>query len=204
MKKSLLKNLAQKNRKRAIEITDIAISKVPKTKFSGFSDFQNTYIQERHKDLLKEAQKLNIENKTNLMEVGVLLDIHTWNYWVIKGNTDCMVDIRSSAEAYHILISARKNQLMMMHNHPSTGTFSGEDFKTFCNNDSIYIMTIVGNDGFVYALVKTKDFKKEVIVEYIKLTQKYYEMGYRNNATMAMKEILNNASDYGIEYKKGR
>lgn len=92
-----------------------------------------------------------------------------------------------------------------MHNHPSTGTFSGEDFKTFCTNDSLYIMTVVGNDGSVYVLVKTKTFKKDVIVEYTKIAQKYYEMGYkRNNGTMAMREILKNASKYGIEYKKGR
>lgn len=135
-------NFAQKKHNHAIDITDVAITKVPTTHIFGFSD---------------------------------------------------------------LLTTARKNQLMMMHNHPSTGTFSGEDFKTFCNNDSIYVMTVIGNDASIYILVKTKDFDKNVLFEYARIAQKYYEMGYKqNNGTMAMKYILKNASKYGIEYKKGR
>ena len=197
--------LAQKNRNRAIDITDVAISKVPKTHIYGFSNEQNTYIQALHRELLKEAQKLNKEYHTNLMEVGILLDIHTWDYWKIKGKKDCTVDIKESVEAFKVLMNARKNQLMMMHNHPSTGTFSGEDFKTFCNNDAIYMMTVVGNDASVYILVKMKDFDKKVLAEYAQIAQEYYELGYKkNNGTMAMKHILKNASKYGMEYKKGR
>lgn len=196
---------AQKNRNRALDITDVAIAKVPRTHIYGFSNEQNSFIQELHKELLCEAQKLNEEYHTNRMEVGIILDIHTWDYWVVKGEKDCTVDIRDSTEAFRVLMNARKNQLMMMHNHPSTGTFSGEDFKTFCNNDAIYIMTVVGNDASVYVLVKTKDFDKKVLIDYAQIAQKYYEMGYKkNNGTMAMKHILKNASKYGIEYKKGR
>lgn len=203
---SILKEFfAQKKRNRAIAITDIAIKKVPKTHVDGFNDEQNTYIQELHKELLYEAQKLNKQYQTNLMEVGILLDIHTWEYSVIKGDKKCSVDIRSSLEAFHMLTNARKNQLMMIHNHPSTGTFSGEDFKTFCNNDALYMMSVVGNDATVYILVKTKDFNKRVLFEYAQIAQRFYEKGYKqNNGTMAMQYILKNASKYGIEYKKGR
>lgn len=205
MNNNLKENFAQKIRNRAIDITDVAIAKVPRTHIYGFSNEQNLYIQELHKELLSEAKKLNEEYHTNLMEVGILLDIHSWDYWLVKGKKDCVVDIRDSVEAFHALTNARKNQLMMMHNHPSTGTFSGEDFKTFCNNDAIYIMTVVGNDASVYVLVKTKDFDKNVLVEYAQIAQEYYEMGYKkNNGTMAIKHILKNASQYGIEYKKGR
>ena len=205
MKKTSSRKFAQKNRKRAIGITDIAIKKVPKTRIYGFNSEQNLYIQDLHKELLQRAQRLNLENDTNLMEVGILLDIHTWDYWVIEGKNACAVNIKDSIEAFYALTNARKNQLLMMHNHPSTGTFSGEDFKTFCNNDSLYIMTVVGNDASVYILIKTKEFDKSVLMEYAKLARKYYEMGYKNsNGTLAMKEILKNASGYGLEYKKGR
>ena len=205
MSNTFEEKFAQKKRHRAIDITDVAITKVPKTHIYGFSNEQNLYIQKLHKELLAEARKLNEEHHTKLMEVGILLDIHTWDYWLIKGEKNCTVDIRDSLEAFQVLTNARKNQLMMMHNHPSTGTFSGEDFKTFCNNDAIYIMTVVGNDASVYVLVKSKDFNQNVLVEYAQVAQKYYEMGYKkNNGTMAMKYILKNASKYGIEYKKGR
>lgn len=205
MKKFFSKKLAQKNRKRAVDITDVAISKVPRTHIYGFSNEQNSYIQELHKEILYEAQKLNKEYDTNLMEVGILLDIHTWDYWLIKGKKNCVVDIKDLPEALYMLTSARKNQLMMLHNHPSTGTFSAEDFKTFCNNDSLYIMTVIGNDASIYVLVKTKNFDKNVLFEYAQLAKAYYEKGYiKNNGTLAMKEILKNATKYGIEYKKGR
>ena len=205
MRKGFKEFFAQKDRKRAIGITDVAITKVPKTHIFGFNNEQNLYIQNLHKELLCQVQKLNSLHHTNRMEVGILLDIHTWEYWIIEGKKECAVDIRDSIEAFQVLTCARKNQLMMMHNHPSTGTFSGEDFKTFCNNDSIYVMTVVGNDASVYVLVKTKDFDKSVLFEYARIAQMYYEKGYKqNNGTMAMKYILKKASKYGIEYKKGR
>lgn len=205
MKNIFVEKLAQKSRQRAIGITDVAISKVPRTHIYGFSNEQNSYIQELHREILYEAQELNSEYNTNLMEVGILLDIHTWDYWLIKGKKDCVVDIKDSLEAFYMLTTARKNQLMMLHNHPSTGTFSAEDFKTFCSNDSLYIMTVVGNDASVYVLVKTKDFDKNVLYEYAKLAKEFYEKGYtKNNGTLAMKQILKNATKYGIEYKKGR
>ena len=205
MRTTLKEYLAQKNHNRAIAITDVAIAKVPKTHIFGFSEEQNYYIQNLHKQLLAEAQKLNEEYKTNQMEVGVLLDIHTWDYCQINGKKECSIDIRDSVDAYKMLTNARKNQLMLIHNHPSTGTFSGEDFKTFCNNDSLYIMSVVGNDASVYILVKTKDFDSRVLFEYARMAQRFYEKGYKhNNGTMAMKYILKHASEYGIEYKKGR
>ena len=147
MRNIFMEDFAQKNRNRAIGVTDVAITKVPKTHIFGFSNEQNSYIQKLHKELLSRVQKLNTLYHTNRMEVGILLDIHTWDYWVIDGKKECAVDFKDSLEAFMVLTSARKNQLMMMHNHPSTGTFSGDDFKTFCNNDSIYVMTVIGNDG---------------------------------------------------------
>ena len=93
---------------------------------------------------------------------------------------------------------------MFMHNHPSTGTFSGEDFKFFCNNDSLYIITVVGNDGTVYVLAKTAYFDIKVLADYTMLAANYYNAGYiRNNGTLAIRDILKRANDYGLEYKKG-
>lgn len=95
---------------------------------------------------------------------------------------------------------------MFIHNHPSTGTFSGEDFKTFCMNKSLYIMSVVGNDGSVYLLIKNYDFDAEkALLAYVRCAKEYYEEGHiRNNGTLAIKDILKHASKYGIIYKKGR
>lgn len=42
-----------------------------------------------------------------------------------------------------------------IHNHPSGMTFSPEDILGFASRDSMQMLTIVGNDGSVYALEKT-------------------------------------------------
>ena len=204
MNKTKTEDFEQKRRNRPIEITEIAIFKIRKTKIWGFSNAHEEFIQELHKLLLSEARKLNLENNTNKMEVGILIDIHSWDYWIIHGNKECEVEMKNNPEAYGIFVKARKNQLMFMHNHPSTGTFSGEDFKFFCNNDSLYIITVVGNDGTVYVLAKTADFDIRVLADYTMLAANYYKAGYiRNNGTLAIRDILKRANEYGLEYKKG-
>lgn len=44
----------QKKRSRAINITDVAIDKIPITNIFGFNSEQNKYIQNLHKSILKE------------------------------------------------------------------------------------------------------------------------------------------------------
>ena len=71
MNNILNEKFAQKKRNRAIDITDVAITKVPKTHILGFNNEQNLYIQELHKELLSRAQELNKEKNTNLTEFGI-------------------------------------------------------------------------------------------------------------------------------------
>ena len=196
----------QKNRNRAIQITDIAIDKVPKKRIPGFDDEQNAYIRRMHKLILAEAQKLNFLYNTNEMEVGALVDIYSWESWLIKGVRPREVEIKNNMDAYKRLVGGYKNQLMFIHNHPSTGTFSGEDFKMFCYHSSLYMMSVVGNDSTVYLLIKTFEFNVEkAMTDYFQLAMKYYDEGYkRNNGTLAIKEILRNARKYGLIYEKGR
>ena len=143
---------------------------------------------------------------TNEMEAGILVDIHTWEHFIIKGTSPRKVELKNNLKAYKKLISGYRNQLMFIHNHPSTGTFSGEDFKMFCLHNSLYMMTVIGNDSSVYILTKTFEFNADkAIADYIHLSMQYYNKGYKNNnGTLAIKEILKNAKQYGLIYKKGR
>ena len=105
----LANDFVQKNRNRAIQITDIAVAKVPRTHISGFDNEQNRHIQELHQLTLREAQELNQVCNTNDMEVGILVDIHSWEYWVIKGKNPREVEIKNNLEAYgrHLLPSGK-------------------------------------------------------------------------------------------------
>lgn len=197
--------VAQKKRSRPIAITDIAISKVPRTQIFGFTNEQNAFIQEQHKEVLRIARELCKRNNSNGMEAVILLDTHTWDSWVIEGKRDRLVDINDNPKAKEILDTSPKNSLILLHNHPSTGTFSARDLRTFCNNDSIYIMTAVGNDGSIYILRKDVDFNAgEVLLEYGKLAEHYKNKGCLYNATEAINFMLKHAENYNMKYKKGR
>ena len=84
----MVSDFKQKRHGRAIAVTDIAIDKVRATRFHGFTNEQLNYIRDRHKELLREVQQLNNLHQSNLMEVGILIDLFTWQYWIIYGTNE--------------------------------------------------------------------------------------------------------------------
>ncbi len=190
----MFKDFQQKDRTKPVKISDVAILKVGRLIFNGFSREENKYIQEQHRRLLLISRETN-----NSEEVGILIDIIKWETYVIIGEKN-RIEMKTTPQAYKMLKNSRKNTLLFMHNHPSTSTFSGEDFKTFCNNEALYIITIVGNDGNVRALVKLADFEASVALNF------YYRLAfeeYRNNGTLAMKKLLKNCKSIGLLYMNG-
>ena len=166
----------QKRRNHPIKITQIAIDKVPLAHIDGFTEEEDLFIQNMHKRLLLTSMELNDSNE---------------------------VETRKNPDAYIALKGNRKNTLLFIHNHPSTGTFSGVDFKTFCSNESLYAMTVVGNDGGVYTLVKSQTFNShDALSYYHDLAMDKYK-DYPNNGTMAMKELLKTCEKIGLSYHKG-
>lgn len=193
----MYRDFEQKNRKRPLIITNIAIDKVRQVKFQGFKQCDNEFIQKQHKFLLETSKNFN-----DSKEVGILINTVNWNTWLILGDAN-RIETRDNMDAYRELRTSRKNTLLFMHNHPSTSTFSGVDFKSFCNNESLYIMTVVGNDGNVRTLTKMHDFDAHYALkmyDYL-ATDKYKK--YDNNGTRAMREILRDCSKYGLLYKIG-
>lgn len=193
----LMENFEQKKRNRPIAITDIAISKVAKIELSEFTEEENLFIQEQHKRLLSISKEEN-----HSAEVGILVDIIKWDTWVILGDAN-KIETKDNPKAREAMETSRKNTMMFLHNHPSTGTFSGTDFKTFCLNDSLYVMTVVGNDGCVRALTKLAGFDSGEALSYYSMlaTEKYKD--YKNNGTMAMRELLKNGDNIKIKYEIG-
>ena len=196
-KQNLIEVFKQKARNRFKKITNVAILKVRKAYFDGFDEEKFLYIQTQHKRLLTISKEFN-----SSQEVGILIDIITWDDWVIMGHGN-KIEIKDNFDAYKRLKENRTHTLLFMHNRPSTSTFSGEDFKTFCDNDSLYIMTVVGNDGSVQTLTKTAGFDKENALLYYQYLAMEKYSDKVNNGTLAMKELLKNANTIGLEYRRG-
>lgn len=93
--------------------------------------------------------------------------------------------------------------MLFMHNHPGTGTFSGSDFKVFCQNESLFVITAVGNDGCVRILMKKYDFDKDsALLYYDQLAREKYKNA-KYNGTMEMEELLKKCGRIGINYFNG-
>lgn len=120
-----MEDFKQKIRNRPIAITDIAISKVPRTHLQGFNSEENRFIQEQHKRLLGTAKEYNDSN-----EVGILIDIINWDTWLIMGEKN-NIEMKQNPAAYAAMVSHSKNTMMFMHNHPSTSIFSERISKLF-------------------------------------------------------------------------
>ena len=89
-----------------------------------------------------------------------------------------------------------------IHNHPSGMTFSPEDILGFASRDSMQMLTIVGNDGSVYALEKT------AATDLISLKMAARTLNHTaNDPTMPKTAVYNLVTDflmeisqYGVQY----
>lgn len=193
-----------KVRNRPIKITDIAISKVPRTQLFGLTDSENAIIQEYHKVLLQNARELCERYRRNDMECAIVFSIITKEAILIEGTQERAVDFSQDSAANLFIKSAPDRTLIYMHNHPSTGTFSATDIKTFKDTPSLRSMTAVGHDGSVYVIERTyKSECERFIGDYARLANEYLEKGIINNGTRAINDMLKIASEYHIIYKKG-
>ena len=151
--------LRRKNRRKKVNITDIAIQKVPLIAPNGIDQQTAFFVQETHRELLRFAQTQNDSN-----EVACVLDLTSRERLpFVKGEQDS-VDIEKDAASYHWLRSRSDGSIMLCHNHPGQSYFSLPNVVTFLQNDSIGIMSIVTNQGKMWTISKTSkyDYSKAI------------------------------------------
>ena len=143
-----------------IYITDVAIDKVPLVKYDGFTDGQNIIMQELAKDVL-----LLSKEKNNSNEVAITCDLESDNPFSTFGvslGTEHEVDILADTLSNHIIVSKRSVAVVVLHNHPSTQTFSLQDIHFFILHPMIKVIVVVSNQGTVHYLKRDMeyDYKK--------------------------------------------
>ena len=138
--------IIKENGNKAItKITDNAIEKVPKVDIPGFTDEQNIFIQQQHKELLKYARDNN-DNK----EVAFVLRGDLSDRTVCMGSDD-RLDLGSAA-------FGKGKDIVVMHNHPRNSSFSAVDISFFVENNNVSVLTIVKNNGAVECISKSNEF----------------------------------------------
>mgnify|MGYP003265939192 FL=1 len=93
-----------------------------------------------------------------------------------------------------------------IHNHPSGMTFSPEDILGFACRNSMRMLTIVGNDGSVYALEKTAAtdsvlFKKGSLALHDATKEPSLTSQSKINL---VSNFLEEIAQYGVNYYAGR
>lgn len=157
--KLIVSNLGQaKKRDSKVEITDIAITKVPFIEYRGMTEKQNVIMQH----LIKEVLYLS-KTRNGSKEVAITCDMGQddpmESYGICFG-TEHSVDVCSDTQSYHLIMSAKKCTVVLLHNHPSLQTFSLDDIRFFIANRGISVMAVVSNQGKVHYMYKDKKYQE--------------------------------------------
>ncbi len=149
-----------KRRDRKVYITDIAIEKVPYIEYRGFDSEKCKIMQELTRNVLLLSKE---ENDSN--EVAITCDLGSSNpldKFGIALGTEHEVDILADTLSNHIIVSQDSVAVVVMHNHPSTQTFSLQDIQFFLQYNMIEVMVVVSNQGSVHYMMREKgyDYRK--------------------------------------------
>lgn len=191
--------LSAKKREKKVFITDIAIDKVPVIQYRGLSDMENDALYQLAKLVLLTSQT---ENNSNEVAITCTLDADNPLEGIgISFGNEHEVDICADTASNHLILSAKRCAVVVLHNHPSTQTLSIEDVRFFLHFESIKIMVVVTNQGTVHYLCKDKGYDYFASVELYKeciagLTSKSKVQEYY----MAGLTFLARCSEVGLFY----
>lgn len=181
--------IKENSKKNITVISDKAIEKVPKVEISEYSDEQNAFIQQQHKELLKYA-KDNNDSK----EVAFVFREDMSDRSEFFGD-DNSLDFESG-------LSGKGSNLFVMHNHPRNSGYSDRDIMLFLQNDDIKTITIVKNNGTVETLTKIAAYDKQKAIT--ELSRQYKKNVKNGNDEEISKAIIGFLDKYkeGMEWKK--
>lgn len=184
-----------KKRDHKIEITDIAIDKVPLINVPGFTEEQNNLLQQEHKNILQIAKD---ENNNN--EVGILYNIYTGQRSQKLGD-EYSVNIDSTPDSAVLRHDSFENELVLMHNHPSTSNFSLADIDYFLSDGYIGLMSVITNQGEIYMLQKNKNYVYNKAYKLLIDLIKKHSLTQQN---LVAHEFLKICKRGGVTYVKGK
>lgn len=91
---------------------------------------------------------------------------------------------------------APKNSLLFLHNHPRNTCFSEIDLSSFMTADPIYMISVIGNNGRQYYLIKNEEFDKGKALQ-------YYDELFENFEGSSVKEFLRTCRKVGLNFVYG-
>lgn len=189
-----------KRRDKKVYITDVAISKVPCIKYHGFSEKMNEIMQELAKTVLLIAKD---ENDSN--EVAVTCDLgldDPLEQFGIALGTEHEVNIMSDTYSNHLIVSQESIAVVVLHNHPSTQTFSLQDIQVFLSYPKIEVMTVISNQGTVHYLMREASYDYKAAFKLFRdCVEELTKESSIKEQYLASLSFLAKSSEVGIYYR---
>lgn len=191
--------IAAKKRNRKVLITDIAIEKVPLIQYKGLNDTENNALYQLAKLVLLTAQT---ENDSNEVAITCTLDKdNPLDEFGISFGGEHEVNVCADTASNHLIMSAQRCAIVVLHNHPSTQTLSVEDIRFFLHFESIRIMTVVTNQGTIHYLCKDNGYDCQASIQlYNECIAGLTSKSKRQEYYMAGLTFLTRCSEVGLFY----
>lgn len=172
------------NKKAVTVITEKAIDRVPCVYIAGYTEQQNKYIQQQHKELLNYARSKNSSN-----EVA----------FVFSSDFSIRKEFLGSDDRISFSSSGLGMNIVVLHNHPRNSSYSLNDVIEFVSNSSIKTLSIVKNNGLVETLTKLQTVDKEkLLLELNRLIKKKVKNGLNSEYDKVVREFLTKKSEGGV------
>lgn len=192
--------LSAKKRNAKIYITDVSIEKIPKIEYKGLNDNENEALYKLAKFLLLTSQK---ENDSNEVAVTCSLDSEDITGEIgISFGDEHEVDICADTKSNHLIISAKRCAVIVLHNHPSTQTLSMEDIRFLMHFEAIRLMVVVTNQGTIHYVCKEDTYDHTEAVKLYKECADSLKKGSRPEEFYeAGRTFLKRCSEVGMYYQ---
>lgn len=189
-----------KKRDKKVYITDIAINKVPLVQYNGFTDNQNQLMQKLAQEVLTVSKEQNDSN-----EVAITCDLGADNPLEVYGvsfGTEHEVDVRADTLSNHILVSQKSVAVVVLHNHPSTQTFSIQDIRFFIEFSVKEVMVVVSNQGTIHYLRREENYNlKKAAALFNECVENLEKDSPLTEVYLASLSFLAKSSEAGIYYR---
>ena len=202
-----LSDLEANKRDHKVQITEIAISKVPYIEYREIPEDQYETLQMIARAVLRISKDEN-----NCNEVAIAYDLdgpqkeldgEIYLEWA-KGD-EFSVEPMSDTDTNHVIVSAKGCVVVILHNHPNLSKISLEDVMFLLRLSTVKMVVAVTNSGSIGYIVKTSKFEENRLAVY-KLMEEAVE---KNNEATNLKQkqaacnfFLNNCYKVGLIYEE--
>lgn len=199
-----LSELKANKRDHKVEITDIAISKVPRVHYKDIPEEHYSVLQELAKMVLILARDNNDCNETaitySLDSPELILD--GLNCLSVSYGDEHSVEPLQDTLSNHLVMTAEGCVIIILHNHPSLSKISLQDVSYLFRFASVKMIVAVTNLGSINYIVKTAAYdRKEALKLYIAAAEMYSKAGNLKEKQDATNYFLNQCYQCGIIFE---